>query len=120
MLWLSLCTIIPHSYMMGHCRLLFLLSTFSSLSLSYAQTITTETTETTAPRGLSESERLAAIIVPCVLGGLLLIGLLVFIFLKIREARRTEGTYRPSSEEQAGSRVEANAGLKLPPEERLI
>ncbi|XP_053562646.1 membrane cofactor protein isoform X3 [Bombina bombina] len=55
----------------------------------------TTTTETTAPRGLSESEHLAAIIVPCVLGGRLLIGLLILIFLKIREARQTEETSGP-------------------------
>ncbi|MEE6527919.1 hypothetical protein FKM82_029660, partial [Ascaphus truei] len=66
------------------------------------------------------SELLAAIIVPCVVGGLILIGLLVFLFLKVREKRQTEGTYRPSSEEQVGSRVEGNPALKLPPEERLI
>ncbi|XP_033029560.1 protein crumbs homolog 3 isoform X2 [Lacerta agilis] len=70
--------------------------------------------------GLSKSELEAAIAVPCVFGGLLLIGLLVFMGLKIREKRQTEGTYRPSSEEQVGARVETNTNLKLPPEERLI
>lgn len=39
---------------------------------------------------------------------------------KIREKRQTEGTYRPSNEEQAGPRVEPQTNLKLPPEERLI
>ncbi|KAF7240169.1 hypothetical protein EYD10_13302 [Varanus komodoensis] len=62
----------------------------------------------------------AAIAVPSVIGGLLLIGLLVFIGLKVREKRQTEGTYRPSNEEQVGARVETNVNLKLPPEERLI
>ncbi|XP_062979098.1 protein crumbs homolog 3 [Elgaria multicarinata webbii] len=52
--------------------------------------------------GLSKSELAAAIAVPCVIGGLLLIGLLVFIGLKVREKRQTEGTYRPSNEEQVG------------------
>ena len=66
------------------------------------------------------SELAAAIAVPCVFGGLILIGLLVFMGLKIREKRQTEGTYRPSNEEQAGARVETNTNLKLPPEERLI
>ncbi|KAM6474686.1 protein crumbs homolog 3 isoform 2-T2 [Liasis olivaceus] len=70
--------------------------------------------------GLSKAELEAAIAVPCVFGGLLLIGLLVFMGLKIREKRQTEGTYRPSNEEQAGPRVEPNTNLKLPPEERLI
>nr|XP_028568470.1 protein crumbs homolog 3 isoform X2 [Podarcis muralis] len=47
--------------------------------------------------GLSKSELAAAIAVPCVFGGLLLIGLLVFMGLKIREKRQTEGTYRPAA-----------------------
>uniref|UniRef100_A0A670KJ18 Uncharacterized protein n=1 Tax=Podarcis muralis TaxID=64176 RepID=A0A670KJ18_PODMU len=44
-----------------------------------------------------KSELAAAIAVPCVFGGLLLIGLLVFMGLKIREKRQTEGTYRPAA-----------------------
>uniref|UniRef100_A0A8D0DUF4 Crumbs cell polarity complex component 3 n=1 Tax=Salvator merianae TaxID=96440 RepID=A0A8D0DUF4_SALMN len=80
-----------------------------------------ESTSSSPPSdGLSNSERIAAIVVPCVLGGLLLIGLLVFMGLKVREKRQTEGTYHPSNEEQAGARVETNTNLKLPPEERLI
>ncbi|XP_030052746.1 protein crumbs homolog 3 [Microcaecilia unicolor] len=83
--------------------------------------MTTPNSTTTAPiSGLTESQRLAAIIVPCVLGGILLIGILSFVIMKVREKRQTEGTYRPSSEEQAGSRMETNSTLKLPPEERLI
>uniref|UniRef100_A0A8C4WT99 Crumbs cell polarity complex component 3 n=1 Tax=Gopherus evgoodei TaxID=1825980 RepID=A0A8C4WT99_9SAUR len=71
--------------------------------------------------GLSQhSERLAAIIVPSLVGGLLLIGLVIFGVLKVRERRQTEGTYRPSNEEQVGARVVTNANLQLPPEERLI
>ncbi|XP_063150442.1 protein crumbs homolog 3 [Candoia aspera] len=70
--------------------------------------------------GLSKAELEAAIAVPCVFGGLLLIGLLVFMGLKIRQKRQTEGTYQPSNEEQAGTRVEPHTNLKLPPEERLI
>ncbi|XP_028568470.2 protein crumbs homolog 3 [Podarcis muralis] len=58
--------------------------------------------------GLSKSELAAAIAVPCVFGGLLLIGLLVFMGLKIREKRQTEGTYRPSSEEQVGYSAKSN------------
>uniref|UniRef100_A0A803KDE6 Crumbs 3, cell polarity complex component n=1 Tax=Xenopus tropicalis TaxID=8364 RepID=A0A803KDE6_XENTR len=79
-----------------------------------------ENSTTPAPYKLSESARLAAIIVPCVVGGLILIGILAFIIIKIRERRRTEGTYRPSSEEHKEPRVEPNMALKLPPEERLI
>ncbi|KAK9407712.1 protein crumbs 3 [Crotalus adamanteus] len=74
----------------------------------------------TSSKGLSKAELEAAIAVPCVFIGLLLIGLLVFMGLKIREKRQTEGTYRPSNEEQAGTRVEPQTNLKLPPEERLI
>ncbi|XP_075715290.1 protein crumbs homolog 3 isoform X2 [Rhinoderma darwinii] len=79
-----------------------------------------ETTTTPSPGRLSESERLAAIIVPSIVGGIILIGIIAFFLVKVKEKRQTEGTYHPSSEEQAGSRVEANAALKLPPEERLI
>ncbi|XP_032068221.1 protein crumbs homolog 3 [Thamnophis elegans] len=75
---------------------------------------------TTSSKGLSKAELDAAIAVPCVFLGLLLIGLLVFMGLKIREKRQTEGTYRPSNEEQAGPRMEPQTNLKLPPEERLI
>nr|XP_020654390.1 protein crumbs homolog 3 [Pogona vitticeps] len=77
-------------------------------------------TSSTSHYVLSGSELAAAIAVPCVFGGLILIGLLVFMGLKIREKRQTEGTYRPSNEEQAGARVETSTNLKLPPEERLI
>ncbi|XP_069835454.1 protein crumbs homolog 3 [Dendropsophus ebraccatus] len=79
-----------------------------------------ETATTPSPGRLTESERLAAIIVPSVVGGIILIGILAFFIVKVKEKRQTEGTYRPSSEEQVGSRVETNAALKLPPEERLI
>ncbi|XP_070592916.1 protein crumbs homolog 3 [Erythrolamprus reginae] len=74
----------------------------------------------TSSKGLSKAELEAAIAVPCVFVGLLLIGLLVFMGLKIREKRQTEGTYQPSNEEQAGTRTEPKTNLKLPPEERLI
>ncbi|XP_075062656.1 protein crumbs homolog 3 [Mixophyes fleayi] len=79
-----------------------------------------ETSATPSPTGLSGPERLAAIIVPSIVGGLLLIGIVVFLVIKVKEKRQTEGTYRPSNEEQVGSRTEPNAALKLPPEERLI
>ncbi|XP_044850530.1 protein crumbs homolog 3-like isoform X2 [Mauremys mutica] len=78
------------------------------------------TTTPTPASGLTESERLAAIIVPSLVGGLLLIGLVIFGALKVRERRQTEGTYRPSNEEQVGARVVTNTNLQLPPEERLI
>ncbi|KAJ6657713.1 hypothetical protein lerEdw1_002214 [Lerista edwardsae] len=83
---------------------------------------TTEPTSlpTSSPGGLSTAAVSAIIAVCCVLGGFLLIGLMVFVGFKVREKRQTEGTYRPSSEEQVGARVETNTNLKLPPEERLI
>ncbi|XP_072255542.1 protein crumbs homolog 3 [Pyxicephalus adspersus] len=92
-----------------------LLSAVTYLSLVLAQNDTTP-----SPDRLTEPERLAAIIVPSVVGGLILIGILTFIFIKVKEKRQTEGTYKPSSEEQAGSRIPPNSALKLPPEERLI
>ncbi|KAM3924931.1 protein crumbs homolog 3 [Leptodactylus fuscus] len=81
---------------------------------------TNDTTTTPSPNKLTDSERLAAIIVPSVVGGIIVIGIIAFFVVKVKEKRQTEGTYRPSNEEQAGSRVETNAALKLPPEERLI
>nr|XP_056720637.1 protein crumbs homolog 3 [Euleptes europaea] len=81
---------------------------------------TLEPTSSSSPHHLSSSELAAAIAVPTAFFGLLLIGLLVFVGFKVREKRQTEGTYRPSSEEQVGARVATNANLKLPPEERLI
>ncbi|XP_066426360.1 protein crumbs homolog 3 [Molothrus aeneus] len=59
------------------------------------------------------------------LGALALLALLLLAALRLREKRRTEGSYRPSREEMGGG---ARAGpappgppaLRLPPEERLI
>ncbi|XP_077185960.1 protein crumbs homolog 3 isoform X2 [Paroedura picta] len=78
------------------------------------------TPSTTPSNPLKDAGVIAAIVVSTLVFGLLLIGLLVFMGFKVREKRQTEGTYRPSSEEQAGARVATNANLKLPPEERLI
>ncbi|XP_069623405.1 protein crumbs homolog 3 [Ranitomeya imitator] len=97
--------------------LLRLLAGLCSLCLVLA---TNDTATTPSPGRLTESERLAAIIVPSVVGGIIVIGIIAFFLVKVKEKRQTEGTYRPSNEEQAGSRVENNAALKLPPEERLI
>lgn len=45
----------------------------------------------------------------------------VIVFLCIaRKKRATHGTYSPSRQEMAGSRVDMRSALKLPPEERLI
>ncbi|XP_018421199.1 PREDICTED: protein crumbs homolog 3 [Nanorana parkeri] len=93
-----------------------LLTAVTYLSLVLASNDTT----TPSPNRLTEPERLAAIIVPSVVGGLILIGILAFIIVKVKEKRQTEGTYKPSNEEQVGSRMPPNSALKLPPEERLI
>ncbi|KAM8972519.1 protein crumbs homolog 3 [Pelodytes ibericus] len=102
---------------MDRCGFLVVLTTLCSMSLTHADNTTLPATPSSK---LSDSELLAAIIVPSVVGGLFIVAILVFFFFKIREKRQTEGTYRPSNEEQAGSRVENNGALKLPPEERLI
>lgn len=55
------------------------------------------------------------------LGAFGLVALLIFVALRLREKRRTEGSYRPSREEQAGARgPPPGPPLRLPPEERLI
>ncbi|ETE71265.1 Crumbs protein-like 3, partial [Ophiophagus hannah] len=111
----------------GHLALLLTVSLQSLLHPAWGQgsssdnsTVVPTSAPATSPKGLSKAELEAAIAVPCVFVGLLLIGLLVFMGLKIREKRQTEGTYQPSNEEQAGARVEPQTNLKLPPEERLI
>ncbi|XP_036423317.1 protein crumbs homolog 3a [Colossoma macropomum] len=79
----------------------------------------TNTTTTPTPSGPD----IVAIVVPIVviLVVLVVTGVLVFLFCVVKKKRQTEGTYRPSSEEQTGARsVEAPNALKLPKEERLI
>uniref|UniRef100_A0A4W5R8B4 Crumbs homolog 3a n=1 Tax=Hucho hucho TaxID=62062 RepID=A0A4W5R8B4_9TELE len=79
---------------------------------------TTQPSNTTAP-----GHNIAAIVAPIVILGLLAIAsaLLVWLFCVARKRRQTEGTYRPSAEEQTGaSSVETPDALKLPKEERLI
>lgn len=66
---------------------------------------------------------IAAIVAPTVTLGVLAIVLavLAWIFLVVKKKRQTEGTYRPSAEEQSGtSCTAAPDALKLPKEERLI
>ncbi|VCW53750.1 unnamed protein product [Gulo gulo] len=69
---------------------------------------------------LSQAAITAIIVVFSLLAALLLAVGLVLLVRKLREKRQTEGTYRPSSEEQVGARVPPPPNLKLPPEERLI
>ncbi|XP_071385883.1 protein crumbs homolog 3a [Centroberyx affinis] len=66
---------------------------------------------------------IAAIVAPTVTLGVLAIALAVLAWLLcvVKKKRQTEGTYRPSAEEQSGTRgVETPDALKLPKEERLI
>ncbi|XP_045898726.1 protein crumbs homolog 3a [Micropterus dolomieu] len=66
---------------------------------------------------------IAAIVVPTVILGVLAIVLAVLAWLLcvVKKKRQTEGTYRPSAEEQSGaSSVATPDALKLPKEERLI
>ncbi|XP_049417833.1 protein crumbs homolog 3a [Epinephelus fuscoguttatus] len=66
---------------------------------------------------------IAAIVAPTVTLGVLAIVLAVVAWLLcvVKKRRQTEGTYRPSAEEQSGARgVTAPDALKLPKEERLI
>nr|KAF6297464.1 crumbs cell polarity complex component 3 [Pipistrellus kuhlii] len=69
---------------------------------------------------LSTEATTAIIVVFSLLAALLLAVGLVLLVRKLREKRQTEGTYRPSSEEQVGARAPPPPNLKLPPEERLI
>nr|XP_020466014.1 protein crumbs homolog 3-like [Monopterus albus] len=81
---------------------------------STAQTNTNNTTDAT---------NIAAIVAPTVTLGVLVIILAVlgWLFCVVKKKRQTEGTYRPSAEEQTGtSSVAAPDALKLPKEERLI
>ncbi|KAL0993251.1 hypothetical protein UPYG_G00105210 [Umbra pygmaea] len=79
---------------------------------------TTTTDPTTSP-----GTNIAAIVAPIVVLVPLAIvsAVLVWCFCIVRKKRQTEGTYRPSAEEQSGARsVETPDTLKLPKEERLI
>ncbi|CAH6779485.1 Crb3 [Phodopus roborovskii] len=70
--------------------------------------------------GLSSEAVVAIAVVFSILGVILLAVVLFLLIRKLREKRQTEGTYRPSSEEQVGARAPPPPNLKLPPEERLI
>ncbi|XP_066031018.1 protein crumbs homolog 3 isoform X2 [Chamaea fasciata] len=73
--------------------------------------------------GLSPAAAVALSAVFGALGALALLALLLAAALRLREKRRTEGSYRPSREELGGGGRGAPPGpppLRLPPEERLI
>ncbi|XP_004714393.1 protein crumbs homolog 3 [Echinops telfairi] len=68
------------------------------------------TSTTTSPGtegGLSQEALTAIIVVFSLLGALLLAVGLALLVRKLREKRQTEGTYRPSSEEQCSHAAEA-------------
>lgn len=90
--------------------------------LRLAKNDTMPTNATDVPGPPRQELKIVEIVVPIVvILVLILIGVLVFLFFTLRKKRQTEGTYRPSSEEQTGARsVEAPNALKLPKEERLI
>ncbi|KAL6460566.1 hypothetical protein MHYP_G00305320 [Metynnis hypsauchen] len=98
--------------------LLLVLESASAQETSTVPSINNTTTTPTLP-----GPDIVAIVVPIVviLVVLVVAGVLVFLFCVVKKKRQTEGTYRPSAEEQTGARsVEAPNALKLPKEERLI
>lgn len=84
---------------------------------------TTLGSETHSNNTAGPGPNIAAIVAPTVILGVLAIGsaVLVWLLCVVKKKRQTEGTYRPSAEEQSGaSSVAAPDALKLPKEERLI
>lgn len=84
---------------------------------------TVVTPETRSNDTSNNGPNIAAIVAPTVTLGVLaiVIGVVVWLFCVVKKKRQTEGTYRPSAEEQSGARsVVAPDALKLPKEERLI
>ncbi|CAO2615790.1 Protein crumbs homolog 3 [Lemmus lemmus] len=81
---------------------------------------TTPSPDPDSSGGLSSEAVVAIAVVFSILGVILLAVGLFLLMWKLREKRQTEGTYRPSSEEQVGARAPPPPNLKLPQEERLI
>ncbi|CAB1425761.1 unnamed protein product [Pleuronectes platessa] len=80
-------------------------------------------TTTSSPSNITNGPNIAAIVAPTVTLGVLAIVLavLAWLFCVVKKKRQSEGTYRPSAEEQSGVHsVAAPDTLKLPKEERLI
>lgn len=80
-------------------------------------------TPETRSNDTNNGPNIAAIVAPTVTLGVLAIvlAILAWLFCVVKKKRQTEGTYRPSAEEQSGTRsVVAPDALKLPKEERLI
>uniref|UniRef100_A0A8C6A1N0 Protein crumbs homolog 3 n=1 Tax=Marmota marmota marmota TaxID=9994 RepID=A0A8C6A1N0_MARMA len=82
------------------------------LGRAWGQTLNTSENGTAlspASGGLSQEAITAIIVVFSILAALLLAVGLVLLVRKLREKRQTEGTYRPSSEEQFSHAAEAQA-----------
>uniref|UniRef100_A0A8C9I269 Crumbs cell polarity complex component 3 n=1 Tax=Piliocolobus tephrosceles TaxID=591936 RepID=A0A8C9I269_9PRIM len=95
-------------------------STVLTPSANHNSTVVPSPTSSSSNGNLSQGAITAIIVVFSILAILLLAVGLALLVWKLREKRQTEGTYRPSSEEQVGARVPPTPNLKLPPEERLI
>lgn len=95
-----------------------LLLVLSSNPVSGNQTIPGNGTDTDNGNGVN----IAAIVAPTVIGVVAIaLAVLAWLLCVVKKKRQTEGTYRPSAEEQSGaSSVVTPDALKLPKEERLI
>ncbi|XP_074059832.1 protein crumbs homolog 3 [Macrotis lagotis] len=80
---------------------------YNTGSTGHESNTTTPSTAPPASGALSQGAVTAIITVFSVLGILLLVVVLVLLGRKLREKRQTEGTYRPSSEEQLSHVAEA-------------
>ncbi|KAM9345923.1 protein crumbs homolog 3a [Symphorus nematophorus] len=100
-----------------------LLLVLSSNSVWGNYTILGNDTNSNSTNDQTPTPNIAAIVAPTVILGVLAIVLAVLAWLLcvVKKKRQTEGTYRPSAEEQSGaSSVAVPDALKLPKEERLI
>lgn len=98
----------------------FLLLLLLSCDPAWGNSTTPASDNSTEP---AHGANVAAIVAPTVVLGVLLVvaAAVAWVLCVVKKKRRTEGTYRPSAEEQSGaSSVAAPHDLKLPKEERLI
>ncbi|KAG5279204.1 hypothetical protein AALO_G00075220 [Alosa alosa] len=109
---------IPHfGLVAGGVLLLFLKNSSARAGNATVISGLSRNANTTSPQDV------VVIVVPIVVLGLLAIiaAVLAYLFIVVRKKRQTEGTYRPSAEEQSGAHNAAVPdALKLPKEERLI
>ncbi|XP_077632901.1 protein crumbs homolog 3 [Crocuta crocuta] len=81
----------------------------SGTTVNDNSTVTPSDPDSGSNGGLSQEAITAIIVVFSLLAALLLAVGLVLLVRKLREKRQTEGTYRPSSEEQFSHAAEARA-----------